>query len=189
MEDKVWGTSMGDKVWETSESRVGTCLGRWEREIFEHGKKLGAHMDHLQKVLSRLREDELYMKLFKCSFAQKQIDFLGHVIEEGRIKMDQQKIQTIIDWPPPKDIHTLRVFLGLAIGKTPKESHALGLGSQSKNCQFYIENGLLKVKGNRLYVPKGGDLRRTLLMEFHDTLWAGHPGEECTMALLRRAYY
>ncbi|OIT08969.1 putative mitochondrial protein, partial [Nicotiana attenuata] len=27
--------------------------------------------------------------------------------------MDQQKIQAITDWPPPKDAHALRAFLGL----------------------------------------------------------------------------
>nr|XP_016513366.1 PREDICTED: uncharacterized mitochondrial protein AtMg00860-like [Nicotiana tabacum] len=27
--------------------------------------------------------------------------------------MDQQKIQAITDWPPPKDIHAFRSFLGL----------------------------------------------------------------------------
>ncbi|OIT19555.1 hypothetical protein A4A49_59137, partial [Nicotiana attenuata] len=27
--------------------------------------------------------------------------------------MDQQKIQAITDWPPPKDVNALRVFLGL----------------------------------------------------------------------------
>ncbi|OIT29381.1 putative mitochondrial protein, partial [Nicotiana attenuata] len=27
--------------------------------------------------------------------------------------MDQQKNQAITDWPPPKDVHALRAFLGL----------------------------------------------------------------------------
>ncbi|KAL0458927.1 UNVERIFIED_CONTAM: Transposon Tf2-11 polyprotein [Sesamum latifolium] len=44
-------------------------------------------------------------------------------------------------------------------------------------------------KGNRLYVPKGGDLRKSLISECHDTLWAGHQGEERTYALVQRAYY
>ncbi|KAL0345517.1 UNVERIFIED_CONTAM: Transposon Tf2-11 polyprotein [Sesamum radiatum] len=44
-------------------------------------------------------------------------------------------------------------------------------------------------KGNRLYVPKGGDLRKSLISECHDTLWAGHQGEERTYALVHRAYY
>ncbi|KAL0420401.1 UNVERIFIED_CONTAM: hypothetical protein Slati_3063000 [Sesamum latifolium] len=44
-------------------------------------------------------------------------------------------------------------------------------------------------KENRLYVPKGRDLRKSLISECHDTLWAGHQGEECTYALVQRAYY
>ncbi|KAL0311786.1 UNVERIFIED_CONTAM: Transposon Tf2-11 polyprotein [Sesamum radiatum] len=44
-------------------------------------------------------------------------------------------------------------------------------------------------KGNRLYIPKGGDLRKSLISECHDTLWAGHQGEERTYALVQRAYY
>ncbi|XP_070007294.1 uncharacterized mitochondrial protein AtMg00860-like [Nicotiana sylvestris] len=82
-------------------------------DIVVYSHTLEEHLEHLRKVLDRLREHELYAKLSKCSFAQKKIYFLGHVIEEGRIKMDQQKIQAIIDCPPPKDIHSLRAFLGL----------------------------------------------------------------------------
>ncbi|KAL0449358.1 UNVERIFIED_CONTAM: hypothetical protein Slati_1492200 [Sesamum latifolium] len=44
-------------------------------------------------------------------------------------------------------------------------------------------------KGNRLYVSKGGDLRKSLISKCHVTLWAGHQGEECTYALVQRAYY
>ncbi|KAL0401393.1 UNVERIFIED_CONTAM: Transposon Tf2-11 polyprotein [Sesamum latifolium] len=44
-------------------------------------------------------------------------------------------------------------------------------------------------KENRLYVPKGGDLRKSLISECHDTLWAGHQGKERTYALVQRAYY
>ncbi|KAL0439053.1 UNVERIFIED_CONTAM: Transposon Tf2-11 polyprotein [Sesamum latifolium] len=55
--------------------------------------------------------------------------------------------------------------------------------------QFWVEDGLLMTKENRLYVPKGGDLRKSLISECHDTLWAGHQGEERTYALVQRAYY
>ncbi|KAL0395102.1 UNVERIFIED_CONTAM: Transposon Tf2-11 polyprotein [Sesamum latifolium] len=44
-------------------------------------------------------------------------------------------------------------------------------------------------KENRLYVPIGGDLRKSLILECHDTLWVGHQGEERTYALVQRAYY
>ncbi|KAL0322027.1 UNVERIFIED_CONTAM: hypothetical protein Scaly_2499100 [Sesamum calycinum] len=34
-----------------------------------------------------------------------------------------------------------------------------------------------------------GDLRKSLISECHDTLWAGHPGEQHTYALVQGAYY
>ena len=54
--------------------------------------------------------------------------------------------------------------------------------------KYWLESDLLVFKGGRLYVPMGG-LRRELLKETHDAKWAGHPGEERTMALLSRSYY
>ena len=38
--------------------------------------------------------------------------------------------------------------------------------------RYQIEDGLIRTKGNRLYVPASGELRNELLRETHDTLWA-----------------
>ncbi|KAK9045165.1 hypothetical protein V6N11_059054 [Hibiscus sabdariffa] len=43
--------------------------------------------------------------------------------------------------------------------------------------------------GNRIYVPKWGNLRKKLIKECHDSLWAGHPGMRRTLALLKSNYY
>ncbi|GJT45451.1 putative nucleotidyltransferase, ribonuclease H [Tanacetum coccineum] len=48
---------------------------------------------------------------------------------------------------------------------------------------------MLFTKGDRLYVPKWGDLRRAILKECHDSKWAGHPGITRTMALVEGTYY
>lgn len=55
--------------------------------------------------------------------------------------------------------------------------------------RFWVEDGLIYAKGGRLYVPCTGGLRRELLKETHDSLWAGHPGAERTHALLARSYF
>ena len=39
--------------------------------------------------------------------------FLGHVVGDGKIKMDKPKVQAILDWEPPKRVTELRSFLGL----------------------------------------------------------------------------
>ncbi|RVW98465.1 Transposon Tf2-8 polyprotein [Vitis vinifera] len=54
--------------------------------------------------------------------------------------------------------------------------------------RYWLEGDLLVAKGGRWYVPAGG-LRKELLRETHDAKWAGHPGEERTLALLARSYY
>ncbi|KAL0546313.1 hypothetical protein IC582_016220 [Cucumis melo] len=71
------------------------------------------HRDHLQKVFQKLKENQLYVKREKCSFSQERINFLGHVIECGRIGMEEGKIAAIRDWEVPKSVSELRSFLRL----------------------------------------------------------------------------
>ncbi|GJZ94425.1 putative nucleotidyltransferase, ribonuclease H [Tanacetum coccineum] len=42
------------------------------------------------------------------------------------------------------------------------------------------------LQGDRLYVPKWGDLRRVILKECHDSRWAGHPGIKRTAKEVER---
>ena len=71
------------------------------------------HVEHLRQVFQALRSNELYVKRKKCSFAQEEVMFLGHTIGRGKIRMDQAKIQTILEWEPPAKVAELRSFLGL----------------------------------------------------------------------------
>jgi hypothetical protein len=65
-------------------------------------------------VLQVLREDQLYAKLSKCSFYQKQIHYLGHIISEKGITVDPEKVQVIQEWPVPRNVIEVRSFMGLA---------------------------------------------------------------------------
>jgi hypothetical protein len=56
----------------------------------------------------------LYAKLSKCSFYQKQIHYLGHIISEEGIKVDPEKIRAIEGWPTPRNVSEVRSFMGLA---------------------------------------------------------------------------
>jgi hypothetical protein len=82
-------------------------------DIVIYNRGIEDHVTHLSKVLSRLREYELYMKREKCEFPKAKIMFLGHLIREGQVKMDPRKIQAIVERTAPKSIPELRSFLGL----------------------------------------------------------------------------
>ena len=69
----------------------------------------------MRVVLSCLRENKLYGKLSKCSFFQKEIHYLGHIISGEGISVDPKKVKAIMEWPMPKNAHEVRSIMGLAV--------------------------------------------------------------------------
>jgi hypothetical protein len=51
-------------------------------DILIYSKTYEDHIQHIKLVLELLHKDQWKMKLSKCSFAQRQISYLGHVISE-----------------------------------------------------------------------------------------------------------
>jgi hypothetical protein len=83
-------------------------------DILVYSKTDEEHEQHLRMVLQMLREHQLYAKLSKCSFYQKQIHYLGHIISEEGIVVDPEKVQAIREWPAPRNVIEVRSFMGLA---------------------------------------------------------------------------
>lgn len=50
----------------------------------------------------------------KCSFAQQQLTYLGHIISAAGVSTDPGKIKEVVDWPVPTSVKKLRGFIGLA---------------------------------------------------------------------------
>ena len=82
-------------------------------DIVVYSQTLSEHEMDLKKVFQRLREHKLYVKPEKCEFAREQITFMGHKISEGQIRMDERKVQAVIDWLALTKVTELRSFLGL----------------------------------------------------------------------------
>jgi hypothetical protein len=71
----------------------------FQDDILVYSKTEEEHEQHLRMVLQVLREHQLYAKLTKCSFYQRQIHYLGHIISEEGIVVDPEKVQAIQEWP------------------------------------------------------------------------------------------
>jgi hypothetical protein len=63
-------------------------------------------------VLQKLKDNDLYLKPEKCEFARTQIEYLGMIIEQGKLRMDPKKVGGIIKWPEPKNVTQVISFLG-----------------------------------------------------------------------------
>ena len=83
-------------------------------DILIYSKNEEEHQRHLEIILKRLREHTLYIKLSKCVFYQKEIQYLGHTISAQGIAVDPSKIKEIKEWPMPRNVSKVRNFMGLA---------------------------------------------------------------------------
>ena len=62
-------------------------------------------------ILESLRKADLYLKPSKCKFCKMKIEYLGLIIEEGKMMMDPTKLNGIHDWPIPKNVKQVCSFL------------------------------------------------------------------------------
>ena len=88
-----------------------TCLVYID-DIIVFGRTFDEHLVRLREVFGRIRTANLKIKPSKCSFFQRTVSFLGHVISENGIAMQPEKIEAIQTWPPCRDLTELRAFLG-----------------------------------------------------------------------------
>jgi predicted aspartyl protease len=55
------------------------------------------HLSHVRTVFCTLQDHQLYLKKSKCGFGLSSVAYLGHVILEKGVAMDQQKVQAVLD--------------------------------------------------------------------------------------------
>jgi len=72
------------------------------------------HDEIVEEVLRRLEENDLYVKPEKCAWKVQKVNFLGVVMGQGKIKMKEDKVARVLNWPVPKMVRDIRKFLGLA---------------------------------------------------------------------------
>jgi ribosome-interacting GTPase 1 len=62
------------------------------------------HVQHVSKVLKKLQEVDIKLKLKKCEFHVQETEFLGHWISTEGIHMDQNKVKVIVEWPQLENV-------------------------------------------------------------------------------------
>ena len=66
------------------------------------------------EVIRRLEENDLYVKPEKCKWKVREVGFLGVIIGLEGIKMEEEKVKGVLEWPTLKCVKDVQKFLGLA---------------------------------------------------------------------------
>jgi len=73
--------------------------------ILIYSKLREDYYTHIKIIIERLRKHKLYIKLNKCFFNIKEVEFLGFIIGFIRVKPDPNKILIIKKWPKLKSFY------------------------------------------------------------------------------------
>lgn len=68
---------------------------------------------HVRKTLAILQQHQFFVKAKKCVFGQQELKYLGHIVTNHGVKVDDEKIKAMVTWPRPTTISYLRGFLDL----------------------------------------------------------------------------
>jgi len=101
-------------------------------DILVYSKTWEEHMNLLQQVFEILKQHQFFIKLSKCTFAQEEVEYLGHCISSNGVSTEKSKISAVEQWPVPTCVKELRGFLGLT-GYYRKFIRYYGLISQPLN--------------------------------------------------------
>ena len=72
------------------------------------------HDNIVAEVIRRLEENNLYIKLEKCKWKVREVEFLRVIIGPDGIKIEEKKVKGVVEWPTPKCVKDVQKFLGLA---------------------------------------------------------------------------
>ena len=72
------------------------------------------HDEIVEEVLTRLEENDLFVKPEKCVWKIREVGFLGVIIGKDGVRMEKKKVQGVIEWPVLKSVKEVQNFLGLA---------------------------------------------------------------------------
>lgn len=82
-------------------------------DVVIHSRSFDEHLVHVKEVLRRLKEAGLTVNSQKCAVAQKEVQYLGHVIGGGLVKPQVGKVSAILETPVPTTKRQVRSFLGV----------------------------------------------------------------------------
>ena len=83
-------------------------------DIIVFSKSFDEHIEHLRKVLQRLKAHGVKLKPKKCTIFKREVLFLGRIVSEEGYKLDPSTVAPILRMKetPPKTVNEVRKLMG-----------------------------------------------------------------------------
>ena len=82
-------------------------------DIIIYSKDWNEHLEHIEIILKELQKTNMMLKLKKCEWAKKNVEYLGHIVGTDGLKPDPKKIEKIKNLKRPENVKQIREIIGL----------------------------------------------------------------------------
>jgi len=82
-------------------------------DIIVFSQSAGEHVEHLREVFTALLGAGVSLKAKKCHLFQEEVEYLGHIVGRGKLKVQNKNIRGLKEASPPLCKKDLRSFLGM----------------------------------------------------------------------------
>lgn len=86
---------------------IGIDVFLYLDDVISESKSVSNHFQTLREVFSRLGQAGLKVKFSKCCFLQKEIKFLGHVLNSQGIFTLDDKVKAVANFPRPQSLENV----------------------------------------------------------------------------------
>ena len=93
-------------------SSIGRFMDIYLDDIVIYSDTLKNHVEHVKSVLDILIREKLYLSRSKLRFIAMELKILGRIIDNDGIRMDTEKVNSVLKWKVPTNRDLLRGFIG-----------------------------------------------------------------------------
>jgi reverse transcriptase-like protein/aspartyl protease/zinc knuckle protein len=91
---------------------LGRFLDVYLDDVIVYSDTLAEHIKHCKIAMNILRWEKLYLSKKKLNFLAESLKLLGRIIDSGGIRMDPEKVDSVLAWKTPTNRDLLRGFIG-----------------------------------------------------------------------------
>ena len=103
-----------EMMYRIKESIGDSCIFPFMDDLIVAADSYARHLGQLRRVFEALRRAKLTIRLEKCHFCMRKVEYLGFRISSEGVQPGQPKTKAIEEFPTPRSDHEVRQFLGLA---------------------------------------------------------------------------
>jgi hypothetical protein len=91
---------------------IGRFMDVYLDDIVIYSDTLEEHINHVKLIIDILRKERLFLSKNKLHFLKSELKVLGRLITDDGIRMDPDKVDSVMNWKTPTNRDLLRGFLG-----------------------------------------------------------------------------